>query len=113
MEKCLFCEIINKNIPAEIIYEDSEIIVFKDINPSAPVHLLIVPKKHIESVQNLKTEDKELIAKIFFKAQDLAKEYKMVRSGYRIITNTGHDAGQMVKHLHFHLLGGKELKGIG
>ena len=82
---CLFCKIVNKEIPADVVYEDKEVIAFKDINPQAPIHILVIPKEHI------------------FK---LADEYKLER-GFRVITNYGEDAGQTVKHLHFHLLGGK------
>lgn len=96
-------------MPAEIIYEEGEIIAFKDANPVAPIHLLIIPKKHILSVNHLAEEDKELIGELFLVAQKLAREYGIDKSGYRLIFNIGKDAGQTVDHLHLHLIGGKKL----
>lgn len=109
MEDCIFCKIINKQIPSEIIYEDSEIIAFKDIEPVAPVHVLVVPKKHIASVMELKEEDQALIGKIYSVIQRLAVELGIEKEGFRVVTNCGENAGQTVKHIHFHLLGGKKL----
>lgn len=109
MEDCIFCKIINKQIPSDIVYEDSEIIAFKDIQPVAPIHILIVPKKHIPSVMQLTEEDQELIGKIYSVAQKLAVEFNVDKEGFRIVTNCGENAGQTVKHIHFHLLGGKKL----
>lgn len=109
MEDCIFCKIINKQIPSEIIYEDSEIIAFKDIQPVAPVHVLVVPKKHIASVMELKEEDKALIGKIYLTIQKLAVELGVEKDGFRVVTNCGENAGQTVKHIHFHILGGKKL----
>ena len=96
-------------MPAEIIYEEGKIIAFKDANPVAPIHLLIIPKKHILSVNHLAEEDKELIGELFLVAQKLAREYGIDKSGYRLIFNIGKDAGQTVDHLHLHLIGGKKL----
>jgi len=107
--ECIFCKIANKEMPAEIIYEEGEIIAFKDANPVAPIHLLIIPKKHILSVNHLAEEDKELIGELFLVAQKLAREYGIDKSGYRLIFNIGKDAGQTVDHLHLHLIGGKKL----
>lgn len=109
MEDCIFCKIINKQIPSEIIYEDSEIIAFKDIEPVAPVHVLVVPKKHISSVMDLSDEDQALIGKIYLSIQKLAVELGIEKDGFRVVTNCGENAGQTVKHIHFHLLGGKKL----
>lgn len=109
MEDCIFCKIINKQIPSEIIYEDDEIIAFKDIEPVAPVHVLVVPKKHIASVMELSEEDKALIGKIYLSIQKLAVELGVEKDGFRVATNCGENAGQTVKHIHFHLLGGKKL----
>lgn len=103
---CIFCKIIEKKIPADIVYEDGKIIVFKDINPLAPVHLLIVPKKHIPSVDHLGIKDKELIGDIFLIAQKVARDYNLDKSGYKLVFNVGEGASQMVDHLHLHLLGG-------
>ena len=106
---CIFCKIINKEIPADIVYQDDEIIAFKDIAPVAPVHLLIIPKKHILSVNNLELEDKELIGRLFLTARKIAKEQGVSGTGYRLVINIGKDAGQTIDHLHLHLLGGKKL----
>ncbi len=109
MEDCLFCKIAKKEIPSTIVYEDEEIIAFKDINPVAPVHILVIPKKHIESVRNMKKEDELLIGRMFTVINKIAKEQGVSERGYRIITNSGKDSGQEVMHLHFHLIAGKEL----
>ena len=104
MEDCIFCKIINKQIQSEIIYEDSEIIAFKDIEPVAPVHVLVVPKKHISSVMDLSKEDEALIGKIYSVIQKLAVELGIEKDGFRVVTNCGENAGQTVKHIHFHFL---------
>lgn len=109
MSECVFCKIANKEIPAEIIYEEEKMIAFKDVKPVAPVHLLIIPKKHIPSVNHLEGEDRELIGELFLVAQKLAQKYGINKSGYRLIFNVGRDAGQTVDHLHLHLIGGKKL----
>jgi histidine triad (HIT) family protein len=99
---CIFCKIINKELPADIVYEDQEVIVFKDIKPSAPVHLLIVPQKHIFSVDHLGVEDKVLAGELILTAQKIAREMKL--EGYRLQINVGRKGGQIVDHLHLHLL---------
>lgn len=109
MEDCIFCKIINKEIPSQILYEDEEIIAFKDIEPVAPVHVLVVPKKHISSVMDLSDGDNAIIGKIYSVIKKLAVELGVNDSGFRVVTNCGEDAGQTVKHIHFHLLGGKKL----
>lgn len=109
MAECIFCKIVKKELPAEIIYEDKEILAFKDIKPVAPVHLLIIPKTHILSVDHLESKDKELIGKMFLVGQKLAREKGIAETGYRISCNVGKDAGQTIEHLHFHLIGGKKL----
>ncbi len=109
MEDCLFCKIVNKEIPSSIVYEDDEILAFKDINPAAPVHILVVTKKHLESIKNIKKEDEILIGRIFTVINNIAVEQGIADSGYRVVTNSGRDSGQEVKHLHFHIIGGKEL----
>lgn len=109
---CIFCKIVNKELDTEIVFEDEQILVFKDINPKAPVHLLIIPKKHIESIAHLAEEDKGLIGEMFWRAKKLAEEKGIDKSGYKLIINCGDDAGQIIKHLHLHLLGGQKLKGL-
>ena len=106
---CLFCKIINKEIPSQIVYEDDDILAFNDIAPKAPVHILVIPKKHIESHAKLIAEDAELMGKIQMVINKIAKEKGISESGYRVVINCGEDGGQEVKHLHFHLLGGKKL----
>lgn len=109
MKTCIFCKIINKEAAADIIYQDDEIIAFKDITPVAPVHLLIISKKHIASVNNLEVDDKELVGQLFLVARKIAKEQGVSETGYRLVINIGKDAGQTVEHLHLHLIGGTKL----
>lgn len=109
MSDCIFCKIINKEIPSEIVFEDVQVLVFKDINPLAPLHLLIIPKKHMESLHQASPEDEGLLGHILVVARQLAQEFGVSESGYRVVTNIGEDGGQVVKHLHFHVLGGKSL----
>lgn len=108
MENCLFCKIINGEIPTTKVYEDDEILAFKDINPKAPVHILVIPKKHISSAKDIKKEDEILIGRMFTVINKIAKEFKL-ENGYRIVNNCGKDGGQEVMHFHLHLLGGKKL----
>ncbi len=105
---CVFCEIINGNIPSQCLYEDEYVYAFRDINPQAPVHFLVIPKQHIESVGKITAENSELVAKCFEVIPKLAAEQGL-SNGYRIISNCGPDAGQSVEHLHFHVLGGKSM----
>ena len=103
---CIFCKIINKEIPSDILYEDDDIIAFRDISPAAPVHILVIPKKHISALTDLTKEDEGLIGKIYTCINEIAKKENIFESGYRVIVNCGKDGCQEVKHLHFHLLGG-------
>lgn len=103
---CLFCQIIRREKPAEIVYEDNTLTVFKDKYPHAPVHLLIVPRKHIRSVNDLAAEDSGLVAAMILKAKDLAREFRVSESGYRLSFNVERGAGQVIWHLHLHLTGG-------
>lgn len=109
MDDCLFCKIVKGEIPSTKVYEDEFVYAFKDINPEAPVHILVIPKKHIESINKIEKEDEELIGKIFTTIKKVAKDQKIAESGYRVVSNCGKDAGQTVMHLHFHILGGKTL----
>jgi len=106
---CIFCRIAKKEIPAEIVYEDELILAFKDIKPVAPVHILIIPKSHIPSVNHLAMEDKTLMGDLILVAQKIAKDRSVDKSGYRLVLNIGQDAGQTVDHLHLHLIGGHRL----
>lgn len=99
---CIFCKIANKEVSAEIVYEDNKVIAFKDINPKAPIHFLIIPKKHIPSVDHLEIEDKTLMGELILAVQKIAKKMKL--DGYKIQINVGRPAGQIIDHLHLHLL---------
>ena len=105
---CLFCSIISGDIPSKKVYEDEDCFAFLDINPQAPVHCLVVPKLHIESADMITAENSAVISKIFESIPKIAKELGL-SSGYRIVSNIGEDGCQSVKHLHFHILGGKKL----
>ena len=109
MEDCLFCKIINREIPSTIVYEDEKILAFKDINPIAPVHILVIPKKHYNDISEVPENEAEIIAKIHMAINKIAKEQGIADKGYRIINNCKEDGAQEVKHLHFHLIGGKKL----
>ena len=109
MENCLFCRIIKKEIPADIVYEDSDIVAFLDLHPVAPVHILVVPKKHISKLTELTVEDEAVIGKVYTVINKLAKEKQIDEKGFRVIVNCGEEGGQVIPHIHFHLLGGKKL----
>ncbi|WP_160670846.1 histidine triad nucleotide-binding protein [Clostridium sp. C8-1-8] len=110
MDDCIFCKIIKGEIPSKKIYEDEDVIAFNDINPEAPIHFLVIPKRHIESVNNIDEESSKVIAHIFNVINTLVRELNIADTGYRIINNCGVDGGQTVNHMHFHVLGGRELK---
>tara|TARA_B100000427_G_scaffold126013_1_gene104772 strand:+ start:122 stop:463 length:342 start_codon:yes stop_codon:yes gene_type:complete len=109
-EKSIFQMILDKEIESEIIYEDDQIFSIKDINPAAKVHLLIIPKKRINTINDVKNEDKDLIGSMVLVAKELAKKYEIDQSGYRLVWNTNSDGGQTVFHIHLHLLGGEKLR---
>ena len=106
---CIFCKIANKEIPSSIVYEDDDVIAFNDLNPEAPVHVLVIPKKHIASLSDAKPEDQQLLGKLMLTIQKIAAEQGIAENGYRVVTNCGEQGGQTVMHLHFHLLGGREM----
>ncbi len=108
MENCLFCKIIAGAIPSTKVYEDDSVLAFRDINPQAPVHVLVVPKTHIQDTDGITAENSGVVAHIFEVIPQIAKAEGLV-NGYRVISNCGPDSGQMVPHLHFHILGGKAL----
>jgi histidine triad (HIT) family protein len=110
MTDCLFCKIVQKQAPSTILYQDDHLTAFRDIQPVAPVHILIVPNKHIASINDLSPEDELLTGRLFTLIRDLAAQEGISSSGYRIISNTGPDAGQAVFHLHFHLIGGQRMR---
>lgn len=106
---CVFCKIVNKEIPADIVYEDEKYMAFKDINPKAPIHILIIPKEHIEKLADIDDTNKGIIGDMAVVANKVAKQLGIDKTGYRIVINNGPDAGQEVYHIHMHLLGGKKL----
>lgn len=107
MEKnCMFCQIIRGEKPADFVYQDESLVVFKDIRPHAPVHLLFVPKKHIRSVNDLIEEDTPIVSKMIFKAKEIARDQEVSESGYKLLFNIERGGGQVIFHLHMHLLGG-------
>lgn len=109
MENCLFCKIIKGEIPCNKVYEDEDVIAFKDISPEAPTHILVIPKVHIESINFITEENSAIISKIFVAINKIAKEQGIDKTGYRVVNNCGEHGGQTVMHLHFHLLGGRNL----
>jgi histidine triad (HIT) family protein len=106
---CLFCSIISGEIPSKIAYEDDDILAFHDIKPQAPVHILVIPKKHISGMNDITPDNAEIVTKIFVKIPEIAKKTGISESGFRVVSNCGEDADQSVKHLHFHILGGEKL----
>ncbi|MPZ76636.1 MAG: HIT domain-containing protein [Deltaproteobacteria bacterium] len=109
MSDCLFCGIIDGTIKADIVYRDETVLAFKDIVPRAPVHILIIPRAHIATISDLAPADGTLVGAIFFAAAKLVEEFGIAESGYRVVVNCGPDAGQTVLHLHYHLLGGRQM----
>ena len=109
MDECLFCNIVNKNIPCDKLIENDSIIAFRDINPQAPTHILIIPKKHISTINDLKPDDSILIGEMFLIAKELAQVENINNSGFRMVFNCNEDGGQTVFHIHLHLLGGRKL----
>ena len=108
-DDCIFCQIIARKRTAEIVYQDNKITAFKDIHPLTPVHILITPNKHIESIAEISTSDEALIGNLFIIARQLAAQFGVDKSGYRLVINNGKDAGQSIPHLHLHLIGGKPM----
>jgi len=107
VDDCIFCRVIKGEIQGDIVYQDNSVVAFKDINPKAPVHILIVPRKHIATLPDLRPDDKGLIGDIFYVAAQLAGRLGISKDGFRVVVNCGAGAGQSVYHLHFHLLGGR------
>ena len=105
----IFTKIINREIPASIVYANDKVLAFKDINPQAPIHILVIPKKEIPTINDIKEEDRELIGEMYLAIAKIAKDLGIAEEGYRVITNCNEYGGQEVFHIHFHLLGGKKL----
>ncbi len=108
--RCIFCRVIARTAPGEIVYSDAQVTAFRDIHPVAPCHILIIPNQHIESVNALTAADEPLIGRLFLVAQQLAHQEGLAENGYRLIINTGPHGGQTVKHLHLHLIGGQRMR---
>ena len=104
---CIFCEIIRGDKPAEYVYRDDSVVAFNDINPKAPVHILVVPKKHIRSINDLEEADRGVVSELIFRAKEIAKDKGIARTGYKLIFNVERGGGQLIFHLHMHLVGWK------
>ena len=109
MDNCVFCKILKGEIPSEKVYEDEDVIAFKDINPVTPIHILVIPKKHIATLLDVTEEDSHLISKIFVAINKIAKQSGIEKNGFRIVANCGKDSGQEVMHIHFQLLAGQKM----
>lgn len=109
MGECIFCKIVDKKIPAKIVYEDEFTIAFEDINPQAPVHILVIPKKHVPTLLDIKDEDSSLISHLIMVAKRIAIDKGIAQRGFRIVTNCNPESGQTVYHIHIHLLGGRKM----
>ena len=107
---CLFCKIVNREIPSDFLYEDEHCVVFKDIKPAAPVHLLLVPKQHVRSINDLESEHSELISHLLMVAKKMAVQSGVAQSGYKLLFNVEKGGGQVIFHIHLHLIGGWEKK---
>lgn len=109
LQECIFCKIIAGEIPSQVVYQDDKVFAFRDIAPAAPVHVLLIPKKHISSMADIDMEDADLMGHILLTTAKLAKELGLAK-GYRLVSNCGEEGGQTVDHLHFHLLGGRQMQ---
>ena len=109
MEDCLFCKIIEGQIPSQKVYEDEDVLAFNDINPVTPIHILVIPKKHIISLAHMQDGDEEIVGKIYKVINKISEEQEFKDDGYRVIVNCGENGGQVINHLHFHILAGKKL----
>ncbi len=109
MEECIFCKIASKEIPSKIVYEDEMVIAFEDLNPVAPVHILVVPKKHMQDILDLAEEDMKYIVAVTTAIQKIARQKGIAETGFRVVNNCGEHGGQTVKHVHFHIIGGEML----
>lgn len=105
---CLFCNIASKNIPADLVFESDDVVAFRDINPQAPTHVLIIPRRHIETINDLSESDAETVGKLFIAAKEIAAQEGISDPGFRVVMNCNEAAGQTVFHIHLHLLGGRQ-----
>lgn len=109
MSECIFCKIINKEIPSDVVYETDNVLAFRDLNPQAPTHVLVIPKKHIASINDIQEADTALVGELYLAAKEVAKIEGLSEQGYRTVMNCGESAGQTVFHIHLHVLGGRAL----
>lgn len=109
MADCIFCEIVNNRMKSDIVYQDEDLVAFNDINPQAPVHTLIVPRKHIESLHDMKPEDADIMSHMVRIVKIITEKYRLKEGGYRLVVNCGINGGQTVPHLHLHILGGRRM----
>jgi histidine triad (HIT) family protein len=109
MTDCLFCKIVAKTVPAQVVFENDRALAFRDIRPGAPTHVLVIPRAHIDGIHEAKPQDLEMLGHLLLVARDVAEQLGLVRGGYRLVVNQGPDAGQSVHHLHVHVLGGRPL----
>ncbi len=110
MSDCIFCQIVKGTIPSTTLYEHDDCVAFEDLNPQAPVHALVIPKRHIASLSDVQEEDRRLLGSLMIACTHIAQEKGLVNNGYRVVTNIGREAGQTVFHLHFHVLGGRRFQ---
>ena len=109
MSNCLFCKIVEKEIPAQIVHENDHVVAFRDIRPVTPTHVLVIPKKHVVGMHELVREDAAMVGEVFLAARDVAEKLGLHETGYRVVVNNGADAGQSVFHLHVHVLAGRQM----
>lgn len=107
--ECIYCKIIKKDLPATVVFESEDILAFKDIHPIAPVHILIIPKRHIEDINHLEESDAEMVGRMILAAKQIAAEFDIFSKGYKLLFRVGRDGGQEVPHIHLHLIGGAKL----
>jgi histidine triad (HIT) family protein len=110
MTTCIFCKIANGDIPAEVVYEDDQVMAFRDLNPQAPLHVLVIPRKHISTINDITSEDAELLGRLYLAAREVAKEAGLAERGYRTVMNCNSEAGQSVYHIHLHVLAGRAMQ---
>jgi histidine triad (HIT) family protein len=110
---CLFCKIVSEKIPADIVYQDDHVVAFRDISPQAPTHILIIPRKHISTINELESTDQQLVGHLVLTAQKLAEAEGISESGFRLVMNCNQEGGQTVYHIHMHLMGGRQLTVLG
>jgi histidine triad (HIT) family protein len=110
---CLFCKIVGRELSSDVVYEDDEVLAFRDISPQAPLHLLVIPKRHVATVNDLQDHDAELVGRLVIRARALAADEGLADDGYRLVLNCNQHGGQTVYHLHLHLMGGRQMRGLG